>query len=496
MILGVAIADFRQRSRGLGLTAWIAVALYAGVLLVPDRHAMYFVMDVGGSTGVFNSAWVAGVCSFLLVSLFGLLGIFPVRIAIGRDALHATDGIVASAPISRIHFVAGKWLSNVWFLSCISIALLVAAMVMQIVRHEVLIINIEAYVLDFVLIVLPAIVLVAAMAVLFETVALLRGIFGSVLFVCLFYLACIGLTRVEIGNLLYDPLGVGAILTSITSQAQSTFHLTDAAQSFIGATGKGPRLFVWQGLKWHAFGVLQRAFWLAIALFIVGLSAMLFDRFSRAWHVSKARVPAWRLRLWGTPLGVELPLLFCQLPRAWFLFAAGAAIFSAVSPIEIVARFGFPLCILFVLPAWASLGVAEFRNRTSELVASINGLNAGFCFSKWMAGSIFGWIVCSGFIVALFAHGQVAPGIACIAVIAALAAVAYLFGTLTRSPRAFEVAFIIVWFIGPMNGVAAFDFTISILRFPLTSIAVAGGVAMLAVFAVFSVPVSARSRPS
>ncbi len=484
MILGVAIADFRQRSRGLGLIAWIVAALYAGVLLVPDRHAMYFAMDVGGTTGVYNSAWVAGVCSFLLLSLFGLLGIFPIRIAIGRDALHATDGIVASAPISRMHFVAGKWLSNVWFLSCISIALLAGAMVMQIVRHEALILNVEPYALDFLLIVLPVILLVAAMAVLFEAITWLRGIFGSVLFVCVFYVACMGLTQIDPGNLLHDPLGVGAILTSITSQAQSTFHLTNAAQSFIGATGKGPRLFAWRGLEWHAFGVLQRAFWLVVALCVVGLSATLFDRFGRAWHVSKARAPAWRSRLWGTPLGVELPLLFCELPRAWFVFAASAAIFSAVSPIEIAARFGFPLCILFVLPAWASLGIAEFRYRTSGLIASINELNAGFCVSKWTAASMFGWIVCSGFIVALFAHGQVAQGIACIAVIAALAAIAYLCGILTRSPIPFEVAFIIVWFIGPMNGVAAFDFTVPILRFPLISIAVAAGVAVLAVFVV------------
>jgi len=104
-IVGVALADFRERSRTFGIFVVVVAALQLGFLFVPDASATYATVNLGGWRGIYNSAWMGATTAMLTVTLLPLAGFFLVRPALYRDVLLSTAELVACAPIGRVRFV-------------------------------------------------------------------------------------------------------------------------------------------------------------------------------------------------------------------------------------------------------------------------------------------------------------------------------------------------------------------------------------------------------
>ena len=84
--------------------------------------------------------------------------------------------------MSKTLYVVGKWLSNVAVLVAVVGTMAIAAGAMQLFRGEVMRLQLGTLLAPFLWLTLPPLILVAALAVLFETLPGLRGGLGNALF--------------------------------------------------------------------------------------------------------------------------------------------------------------------------------------------------------------------------------------------------------------------------------------------------------------------------
>src|SRR5262249_29097699 len=147
-----------------------------------------------------------------------LVGFYIVKNAVDRDRTTGVGQILAATPLSKASYTFGKFLSNFAVLSATVVVLAVCALVMQSLVGEDRQFNLIALLSPFVLVALPAMALTASIAVLFETLPLLRGGFGNIVWFFAWSMLGIGLPELS-GNHRLDPMGFMAVADSMIAGA-------------------------------------------------------------------------------------------------------------------------------------------------------------------------------------------------------------------------------------------------------------------------------------
>jgi ABC-type transport system involved in multi-copper enzyme maturation permease subunit len=487
--LRIAAADLRQRAGGYTLLGFACAALYFGTLLVPDTHATYWVLDLSGHRGLYNSAWVSGATSLLLVTMLAFFGILPARGAVERDAELGTAELVAASPVARTTFVLGKWMSNVAFLAAIAAIVFVGAVVTQLIRAEDTHIVAAQYGLDYLLVVLPVCCVVAGIAVLFECVAFLRGTFGIALYVLFVGFAGLALSQVRLAGTSLDPWGYAALLDPMAQAVAAHFHLSEVNQTLFGVKPAQASVttFLFGGVAWDAPLVAERLAWVAIAVVIALGAGLLFDRYAREprrRRSTPARRGLMRLGAFASSAVLaELAIMVADLRAAWWIAASVLVVASVLVPPPIDARFVLPLLLILPLQALAAAGARD-RFDDTKAVAVIAARGTARLFAvRFAAGFLLQVFLWAPYLVRSNDAGR---GLAMLLVLLAVSALAIAGGTVTRTSRTFEALFVIWWFLGPLNRLPALDLFAQVAGAPWASAAVFGSLAVLAVAATFT----------
>ncbi len=168
-------ADFLERVRRFSFLVVLGITVYFGYSLVPSADGSYNGFVLFGSRGIYNSAWIGTVIGLSVASMLSLIGFYMVKDAVNRDYRTRVGQIIASTPISRFEYMIGKWLSNLAVFAAIIAILSVIAVIMQLIRGEDRAVNLWQLVAPIWGMSLPVMAWVAALAILFETIPLLRG---------------------------------------------------------------------------------------------------------------------------------------------------------------------------------------------------------------------------------------------------------------------------------------------------------------------------------
>jgi hypothetical protein len=194
-------ADFLERTRRYSFLITVGVTIYLAYLYLPPSNASYVTFGLGNYRGVYNSAWVGSVIAALCIVQLALVSFYLIKNAIERDFTTGVGQIIATTPLSKLQYTFGKMLSNLFFLMTMVIIIMLAAIGMQLLRGEVFQIELWTFVAPFLFLVLPVMALVAALAVLFETISWLRSGFGNIVyfFLWVFLLASI-VSTAELGS--------------------------------------------------------------------------------------------------------------------------------------------------------------------------------------------------------------------------------------------------------------------------------------------------------
>ena len=215
VIWAMARADFLERVRRYSffLTLVFAVCLgYAAgtgkILIKLDQYR-----------GVYTSAWIGAMMALVTTFFVGLVGFYIVKNAVDRDRRTGVGQILATTPLSRPVYLLGKLASNFAVLSSMVAVLAVAAVLMQLLAGEDRHFGLWALLSPFLLIALPAMALTAAFALFFETLPVLRGGAGNVVW---FFLFSIGIGLPELSGIHWlDPFGLMSVANSMMEAARA-----------------------------------------------------------------------------------------------------------------------------------------------------------------------------------------------------------------------------------------------------------------------------------
>ena len=328
---------------------------------------------------------------------------------------------------------------------------------------------------------LPPVAVVAALAVLFESIRWLRGSLGNVVYFFLWT----ALIAAAIESPTLDPIGWHLVQSSLHQKVTTLAPVIPGQQeesSFnIGPHVEIKKTFRWSGIDWTARAVAQRLVVAALALGVALLAALFFSRFDPAKEGGRPPKPKLEdgengvaeggkrrrrifLPAWS-PANPFLALVVAELRLMlqgrnlwWYLVATGLFIAGLVAPMTAVRAGILPVAWLWPLALWSGMGAREKLFGTRDLIFS--GPRPAFYGGAaiWTAGVLVAAATTAGVGLRLLATGQGAGLLAWVAGCLFIPGLAFALGVISGSSRLFEVAYLLLWYIGPMNHVPAFDY--------------------------------------
>jgi hypothetical protein len=490
-------ADFKERARRTSFLVTLAFTVYVGY----ETFAGGIVINLDKYRGVYNSAWVGALMGTVTSCFLSLVGFYIVKGSIERDEQTRVGRILAATPMTKTFYTVAKALGNFAVLSSMVAVMAVAALLMQLLRGEDRVVHLWALLGPLALFALPAMAFVAALAVLFETLPVLRGGVGNVVW----FFAWIALlvagapptagngphyaARVEFA----DFSGLGTVFSSTrVAMLKVNPKFTDSFSFNIGGM-RPTEKFLWNGIDWTAGQIAGRLEWAALALLAALLAAVFFHRFDPAragltWRRNKLEAPAgsdagavqdvagfgnsaaaWSGML--TPLArvggrtrfghlvlAELRLMLQGQKWWWYAGAAGLFIGCLASPLE-AGRGGVILAAwIWPLLLWSQMGSREARWGTGALLFSSPRTLGRQLPAAWVAGVLVAMATGGGLAIRLMLARDTAGLAGWAAGAVFIPSLALALGLWTGTGKWFEAIYTAWWYVGPLHHIRNADF--------------------------------------
>lgn len=538
-------ADFFQRLRSYRFLAMLLFTIFLTYLFIPAIDSIQIAgLQLGGYRGLYNSAWIGSMVTLLMGEFFILFAFYLLRGSVELDRRTGVGQILAATPMSKAAYTMGKWLSNIAVIGAMTGMIILAAGILQLMRGEDPSLNLWALSAPFLLVLMPALVLIAAVAVLFDSLNLLRGGLGSLLF---FFLAYPALT------LLLDIQGSGLIYPSIYQACAVQFSGCNPIRQIdlgLPPLSSFPA-FRYEGIHWIADLLFGRLGLVLLGAAIALLAGACFHRFDPARSegsgfgnlfaglkhaapgfitttpshtpdhpegdpAAVAKVTAVSL----TPLppqarlGIGTPRSYWQVLRAelrltfkgvHWLWYTGAVVLIAASllvpdlsfedahfaSVDLAQLVLLPIAWVWPLTLWSGLGVREGRYRVEQMVLSTPHPLRRHLSMSWLVGVLIAFALSSGVCLQLALAGRwtslLALGIGAVFV----PTLAMALGCWSGGSKLFEGAYLFIWYLASVHLVPYLDF---MGRVP---VAVDGGIPWLytgLTLVLFAIMVVGRNR--
>jgi hypothetical protein len=488
IVYHIARADFLERVRRYSFLVMLALVAWLGFLSASGQLRMRVPPDL---TGIVNSAWVGGTMTVTVSFLLGWVGFYIVKGSINADYSTGVGQIMAATPLSRQVYLVGKWLSNFTLLAIAVLVMLLEGILMNLLAG-IPGFNLAALAAPLLIIALPSVGLIAAFAVLFESIGWLRGGLGNLVYFFAFLFAIVATGQIaSVGipgktpNPYVDFSGWQIIGDSVSRAARSAYPETTGGFSFSISSLASPKLFLWNGVHWTSLIFLSRLFFLLIALGLVMLSAVFFDRFDPS-HLRlvkrKKAVPAPSEPV-TPPVPVPLPeahltplpahpsrfrfrfdaLFIAELKlfmkgQRWWWYAVAVALLIAqlfsppdVNRILLVVSWVWPVLIL------SNLGSRAHRSDTTQIVFSAPHPIANQVPAEWLSAFVVIALLGAGVLLRFILAGAAFSILGWLTGALFIPSVALVCGVLTGSGKAFEVLYV-MWMYLLLQKVALLDF--------------------------------------
>jgi len=269
----LARADFLERVRRPGFLITLGLAVYLGYVVSAGQMKLW----IGEMRGIYNSAWVGLLMALVGNFFLSLAGFYVVKNAVERDRRTGVGEILATTPMSKPLYLLGKTASNLAVLLAMVAVLAAMGPVAQWMAGEESRIDLWGLLSPFLFLCLPAMAMVAASAVLFETVPRLRGGLGNVAWFCV-WMGLLPAAAAVPG--FPDPFGLGVVSTELFAEMRERFGKVGHSFVLGGISDERmARTFVWNGMHWTPGVVLGQLAWLLVAVGVALLAATkpLFD---------------------------------------------------------------------------------------------------------------------------------------------------------------------------------------------------------------------------
>jgi hypothetical protein len=484
IIYHLARADFLERVRRYSFLVMLGLAVLLGYQTAVGNVRLL----LGDYRGEFNSAWVGAMMSIIATFFIGWFGFYIVKGSIARDRETGVGQIMATTPMTRPLYMLGKWISNFAVLMTMIVILAIIGIIIQLLSGENMQVDIRAYLQPFLYIVTPLMALVAAIAVLFESIPFLSGGFGNIVyffgFVMIIPFAME--SKIIITNPEIEPLGLALLKADMSEEVLKVFPDYDGSFMLGGMETEVVDTFTWKGVDWTPAIIVTRFAYIGLAILLTLLAALFFDRFdpSRSKpmrmnaqrHASpSAPEPVSVTQAVSTPqltplnivanqfsfsrvLIAELKLLVKGQYWWWYVGAAGLIIACFVNDSAATREIILPMTWVWPILIWSTLGNREVHNNVQQLTFSSASPLWRQLPAQWLAGFIITLIMASGAAISLAIAGDTVALLALFSGALFIPSLALVCGVWSGTSKLFEILYMVIWYLGPLNNVPGLDY--------------------------------------
>ena len=482
VIYHLARADFFERLRRYSFLVMLGLAVFLGYQTAIGNVAL----ELGLYRGEFNSAWVGAMMSLIATFFIGWFGFFLVKGSVALDRETGVGQIIATTPLTRPLYLIGKWLSNFAVLMSMVAVLALAGIVIQFLQGENTQINLLTFLSPFVFIVMPLMALVAAAAVLFESISFLQGGFGNIIY----FFAFISFVPLFLENPTlkqysdFEPTGLGILASEMGKAVTAIYPQYNGDFSLGGGFVTATRVFTWNGVHWTSELILARFSLIVIALLLIFFAALFFDRFDPSRTKPKQRKPgttkpdpspvitsqaspnihltrlnnsAKRFSFFNV-LIAEIKLLLKGQRWWWNVIMAGIIIACLFVPSAFVREYALPVTWVWPILLWSAIGNREIHNNVQQMTFSSASPLLRQLPAQWLAGFIITLLVSTGVIIRLTVNGDMTGLLALFSGALFIPSLALASGVWSGTNKLFEILYMLIWYLGPMNKIAELDY--------------------------------------
>ena len=482
VIYHLARADFLERVRRYSFLVMLGLAVFLGYQTAIGNMAL----ELGLYRGEFNSAWVGAMMSLIATFFIGWFGFFLVKGSVARDRETGVGQIMATTPLTRPLYLIGKWLSNFAVLISMVTVLALGAVVIQFLQGENTQINLFAFLSPFVFIVMPLMTLVAAVAVLFESVSFLQGGFGNIVY----FFAFISFIPLFMENPIlsqypaFEPTGLGILASDMGRAVTAIYPEYDGDFTLGGGFVTATRVFTWNGIQWTPELIVARFSLFALSILLIFFAALFFDRFdpSRSKpkriksnaspsapeidstsqavstpHLTPLNKASNRFSFFNVLLA-ELKLLLKGQRWWWYVVMAGIIIACLVNPSSAVREYALPIAWVWPILIWSAIGNREIHNNVQQMTFSSASPLLRQLPAQWLAGFIVTLLISIGAIIRFTVDGDMVGLLALISGAFFIPSLALACGVWSGTSKLFEILYMLIWYLGPLNKLMALDY--------------------------------------
>ncbi|MFJ8435866.1 hypothetical protein ACIQ9P_31645 [Kitasatospora sp. NPDC094019] len=501
----LALGDFRDRTRRPAYAVTLLAAVGLGLLAVPPTDGHWAILALGSYRGEYNSAYVGTATALAGTLWLTLGGFYVVRKGLGRDEETGVGQLLAAAPLRNTELMLAKFLGNLLVLGSMLGVLALTAPALQLVRGEDRLLDPVALLTPFLVLTLPMLAVTAALAVLFETVPLLRGGLGNVTW---FAFAPALLIAGEAPGAPFGGLGLGPLADSLraTAAARGVDLVGDEFSLGLTKVDSPLEALHWDGADYGTGFLAQRLLLALLAVTLAALPALWFTRFDPARGRASEQHPGgttpaaaplpgpvrptaplvdpateptsalhahahnrahhrYRSRFgshYGRLLIGEVRILFADASRWWWLAAAVLVLAGLSVPPDVGVGAVLPAAWVWPVLLWSRLGSRSAENDLEVLLGAYPATRARL-LAEWGAGVLLTALIGAGVLVRLAAAGDTAGLAAWSAGALFIPSLALALGTLSRTHRLFQALYLPLWYLA-VNQVAALDFMGTVRR--------------------------------
>jgi hypothetical protein len=361
---------------------------------------------------------------------------------------------------------------------------MIIGLIIQLISGESSRLDLGVYLAPFIYIVMPLMALVAAVAVLFEVIPFLSGGFGNIVYFFGFVML-IPLTMENLQSIpALEPLGMALLKTDMAQEVMQVYPDYDGSFMLGGLETPIEGTFTWTGIDWTAPVVATRLGYMGLAVLVTLAGSLVFDRFDPSRRKPRRRkgsasvetpepvsvsepLPAVQL----TPLNrtanqfrfarvlvAELKLMLKGQYWWWYVGAAGLIIAGLVNPVEVTRQYLLPLAWIWPILLVSSTGNREARFNMQQIAFSSASPLWRQLPAQWLAGFLVILVMGSGAAVKFLAGGNSAGLLAFLSGALFIPSLALALGVWSGSSKPFEIVYVSLWYLGPLNKVPGLDF--------------------------------------
>ncbi|OEK06506.1 hypothetical protein [Roseivirga misakiensis] len=470
--------DYLQRIRSYRFLIIMAVSLALGFLFIPAADATYETVTVGTYKGVYNSAWI-GVVSAVMASTFvSLLGFYVINSNLSKDIDSKVGQIIATTRVSNFGYLFSKVTSNFLVLSTMIAVMLGMNVGLFFLYGSEFSFEPLQFILPYLFIPIPAMFLVANLAVVLEVIFKQKSTLQNVFYFLLIAIAFAQNVKTD-GSKGIDPFGTRLGTADMISQVNDLSDEEKVSQLNIGfrlGNKQETKPFVFEGISLSLVNVAGRFIWMIAGVLLTFAVSRSFHRFDLKEHLKRKKqkkavldvLPIANLDLSVLPkadtsyslwplLKTEFLLLIRQGSRwLWMLNLVGIALLAFLD-LKVAHTIILPILWFLQVSRWSQLTTKEqFYNVHQFTFAAYKPISRVYA-SQLIAGIALGILIALPLVLRHLTAGDLNQAIGPILGSVFIVGLSAISGIISQGKKLFEILFFFLSY-GNVNGIPFLDY--------------------------------------